>query len=137
MVVDAEIDLSLPGLALGGDHDDSPSLAAAPVAPGALGRVQRVEQTLRERPLGVLESPRHRLPDAFALDHVRLGAEALTGRIPGRGDAGLADVNGHAPSGVEHRDLPVLRLFVRGHQLSKRLVRALAFAKKIEAERPV
>ena len=137
MVVDANVDLALPRLPFGRDDEDAPRLAAAPVAAGLLGRIEGREQALREGAVGALEGFRHRLPDAFARDHVRLGAETVAGCEARRRDALRADVDGHASLGVEDRDLPVITVVVGGNQLGQRLLGALAAAQELEPEWPV
>ena len=98
MVVDAHIDLACPRLPFGRDDEDPAGLAAAPVPARGLGGVERVEQAIGERAVRALEGLRHRLPDALAVDHVRLRAEPVAGGEARRRDAGLAHVHGHPPS---------------------------------------
>ena len=137
VVVDPQIELACPRLAFGRDDEDPARLAAAPVPARGLGGVECVEQPVGQRAFRSLEGFRHRLPDALAVDHVRLRAESIARSEARRRDAGLAYVHGHPTFGVEDRDLAVFGILVRGNEFGECLLGGLPVPQQLEAERAV
>ena len=137
VVLDTQLHRAAPRLAAGRYDDQSRRLAAADVAPGGLGRVERDEQALGDRQLSRSRVCRvHRRPHTLARHHVRLAGDLVALDVPGEGDAILTRVRRDLPGGVDDRHLPVARLGVEREERSKRLPRARALTHEPECLRP-
>ncbi len=133
VVLDAQLLVALPALARGGEHEQRRRLAAADVAAGDLGRLERGEQALGQRAIGAAPVGRgHRLGHARAAHHVGLAGEPAVERVTGVLDAAAAGVRGGAALGVDDADLAHRGLLVAGERAVERGLGARAGAQVLE-----
>src|SRR3954468_9234635 len=136
-LLDTQVDHAFPGLALGRHDEDRRTAAAAPVAAGRLGSVERREQPLRERALGALERRAHLVPRALGGEHVPLRRPVGTAHVPGGRAARRTRVLGDGAGPVDDRDLPRLDELVVGAQTVERFCRRRAGLEQLEPAPPV
>jgi hypothetical protein len=120
MVLDAQRDLSLPGVAVGRHYENRRGLATADVSPGLLAGVQRREQAVTEWAGGRRERADHRSPDRRIGHDVRLARDTVREEVAGVGHALVPGVGRGAAGAVDDRHLPSSRAGVGRDQADQR-----------------
>ena len=121
VVLDAQLDDSLPRLALPWHDKQRRGLTPANVATGILAGEKRRQKPSAQRASRGLKRLGHSRPDARRGHQVRLGAEALALDVAGMRDAPLAAVHGHGARPVDHGNLAKSRPLVAGQLGGERL----------------
>jgi 2-dehydropantoate 2-reductase len=137
VILDAQRDDRLPGIAAARHNEDRCGLAPAGVSALALGCIERSEETGGQRAGRGRERRQHRRPNAVARHHVRLTRHRVPAGVARERDAAAAGVDSDGAPAVDDRNLAAGGARILGDELLERPSRVGAVLRERERSRPV